>query len=721
MTASTPQARRRGVVLILGAALLLGYVVPCFAPPPAQMVLAPTPESGILERLFPGVPGWWVVLRLCALAAGATVLGWSAPRALIRSGVVSLQAATLIWRRRVAWLPALACCFAVLQLAVLHRLADLSYVEQALFIVGPLLPAILLYLAFVGDGAARRRRPSLQDGYGLMLAGVVGSWAASRLYTSVHSPRAADIVDMWRTFAGLVRLAATRANFLTESMGAAGGAAGDKELQGVNAIQLFFQGLPLLQWTGIVPDLMWMQVWNTIWIAATAVVVGLLARDLFGRPAMPVAAASLLFSPFLLLYQMSPLPMVAVFLSAALLALLVRFWRFDSPVVLALFGSVAGLTATMPTLVPMTGIALLLLGWRLTTTSAVPRVVRLTALLCFLAVLGTGIPDAMTLRSMVDTYALKDWPWSVGERALQGQLSPTIADWTTGDPPPWFLIPLGTLLSPFALARNSHRLWGDTLYEPLSAALAAVGLVCCCRRARQQPAAMVLVLFLGASLLPGFLSSYDRPAPNRVHGALIPLALLAAAGWRVVMGTCRGRQLVVRSLLTSVAIAASGTVLFDVINPRLLSASAIGLMIRAVPPAQLSRVAMLTAEGVPVDPPDTGPRERHYAADWLRKHHPYTDEILRCVPREPIALVDVANPDRLEEFDLLFWSPAIERTAQITRRLCERWSGAALYTLWDPAHLSRVLAARPAGIGWRPPLPKEQWTVRICEREGRRG
>lgn len=719
MRSSNARCRHRSVWLAIGVGLLLTYVVPLFVPPPAQPVLPPTAASGPMERLFPGVPGWWVLARLGALAAGAMILGWLAPRAVMRTAGLVRSPARIVWQRRVRWLPGLACVVATAQLALLHRLADLTYLEQAAFILAPLLPALLLWIAFAVPAAVGPQRWRRWDAFTLLIAAVVVLWSATRLYVSWHAPRAADIVDMWRTFAGLVRLAATKANFLMESMGAAGGATADKELQGVNAIQLFFQGLPILQWSGRVPDLLWMQAWNTLWLAATAVLVGGLARDLFGRPAMPVAAAGLLFSPFLLLYQMSPLPMVAVFLSAALLVLLLRVWRSDSPAALALFGCVAGMTATMPTLVPMTGLALLVIGWHLFTASQIPRVVCLTALLSFLAVLGTGIPDPMTLRSMVDTYALKHWPWSVGERALQGQLSPTIADWTTGDPPPWYLIPLGTLLSPFVLARNSHRLWGDTLYEPVSVALLSLGLVWCVRRARHHPAVPLLVAFLVASLLPGFLSSYDRPAPNRVHGALIPLALLSAAGFRALAGSWRGRRALWASLVATLAIGLSGTVLFDVINPRLLSASALGLVIRAVAPAQLPRVALLTAAGMPSDPPDVAPRERHYSADWLRKYHPYADEIARCVPRQPLTIASLAEPATLDVYELLFWSPAVERTARVTAQICARWPGAALYTLSDPAHLSQALAARPQGPGWKPELPKRQWTVRLCER--RRG
>ena len=90
--------------------------------------------------------------------------------------------------------------------------------------------------------------------------------------------------------------------------------------------------------------------------------------------------------------------------------------------------------------------------------------------------------------------------------------------------------PLASLLSPFASSRTALRLWGDVVYEPVGAALAAIGVAICLRHAwRQRVAALPLALLL-ATLTPGFISSTDQPSLLRIMGAPVAVALLAAVG-----------------------------------------------------------------------------------------------------------------------------------------------------------------------------------------------
>ena len=86
----------------------------------------------------------------------------------------------------------------------------------------------------------------------------------------------------------------------------------------------------------------------------------------------------------------------------------------------------------------------------------------------------------------------------------------------------------------------------------------------------------------------------------------------------------------------------------------------------------------------------------------------YDDEIRTQVPRRPVAVV---HQDELRDHAapadrLYFWSPAVERSAGMTARLCARWPQAALYTVVDRAGLSSLHAASPAGSGWVPACPR---------------
>jgi hypothetical protein len=62
----SPCLARVGFVVAL--VLLSFYAAPLYFPP-ATATLAPPPlEAGLLTRLFPGVPEWWVAVRLVCLA-----------------------------------------------------------------------------------------------------------------------------------------------------------------------------------------------------------------------------------------------------------------------------------------------------------------------------------------------------------------------------------------------------------------------------------------------------------------------------------------------------------------------------------------------------------------------------------------------------------------------------------------------------------------------------
>ena len=690
--------------LVVGLACILLYALPLFVPPQTPAIVAPSANANFIARLFPHVPTWWVVGRLIALLLGAILVAAATSKATIDAPSPHPPAARR-WTR--PWMQYAALLAAAMHAACLRYLAALPPAAQTLYMIWFLVPAGLLAWGCAPASSDTRSDQGGLRGAWRPVGVIIVIWLVFRLVVSWHSPRAADIVDSWRTFGGLVRLATTKRNFLTESM--------DPQLPGVNATPLFFQGLPLLEMTSNPPTLAWVQVANAAWLVLSAAMVARLAAILVGSSVAAVATAIFLFSPFSLLAQLSPTVVFIGPLSAAALGLsLVEFGRSGSPATLVLLGGIAGITATYPALAPATALTLLLAAWRCRKHPRIPWVVMLIALLTFVATLGQGVPGPGALRDMAQTYAASHWPMAVAEPAVQGQLSPTTADWLDAEPPPWWAIPTALLLSPFAIARHPLLLWGDVSFEPLSAGLAAVGLLVCARHVTRWRLSQLLLAFLVATLVPGVLSGYDRPALLRVAGAPVPLALLAAVGFRSIqttLPTATARRWGTGLLLLSIVV--SGTLIFDVVNPRILPASSFGLLVRSVGAADLNRVALLTAHGKPREE-GVDPRRRHWEFDWLRAHHPYIDEIVRCVPRRPIPLVPVDRIDLLAGYDVVFWSPALEQTAGIRQDLCRTWPDAALYTIVDAAGLSRLYAARPRGPGWSPSLPQAQWTTARC-------
>jgi hypothetical protein len=258
------------------------------------------------------------------------------------------------------------------------------------------------------------------------------------------------------------------------------------------------------------------------------------------------------------------------------------------------------------------------------------------------------------------------------------------------------------------------RQWGDSILEPIAAALVAVGLAVCLRHALASPASLGLLALFGVTIAPAFISSYDRPSLLRAHGAPLPLALLAAVGFAALCATVPWRVTRRRAgLMTAGTIVVSGLLFFDVITPRLLRASSVGLLARAVEHGEPGSVAMLTAyqfrDGVAVD--------THLSVDWLLNSHDYVRQIMRAVPRRPVSTVFVealerGDPDAAH--DTFFWTPALEYTAGIGDRLCALWPEATLHTIEDGPHLSRLHALRPSGDDWKPAVPGTQWQATRC-------
>ena len=246
------------------------------------------------------------------------------------------------------------------------------------------------------------------------------------------------------------------------------------------------------------------------------------------------------------------------------------------------------------------------------------------------------------------------------------------------------------------------------------AAVFAVGILVCVRRSLRDRPSLLALVFLAAAMITGFTSTYDRPSQLRLLGASIPLALLAAAGFNGIRSNLPGaalRQGV--TVVVTLAIAVSGTVLFDVVNPRILAASALGLAVRSVDPSELGHAVLLTASGFH-HRTDIDPLHRFWELDWLRKNHPYIDDIVRTVPQQPLAILTFEAARSNPAIEIFLWSPALEETAEVSTQVCQAWPDTALYTIVDAAGLSRVYAARRAGSRWTPKISKNQWAAVGC-------
>src|SRR6187431_3420554 len=91
-----PEERTRRVTLslVVGVILLLIYALPVFVPPPPRWIVPASVDTPFLTRMFPHVPGTWVVGRLLALVAGALLVARAARDRAIRCPPALQRSAT---------------------------------------------------------------------------------------------------------------------------------------------------------------------------------------------------------------------------------------------------------------------------------------------------------------------------------------------------------------------------------------------------------------------------------------------------------------------------------------------------------------------------------------------------------------------------------------------------------------------------------------------------
>lgn len=673
-------ARRSTVRLAVAALFFAGYALPLFWPPAAAPLASHAADASLLTRLFPTVPPWWAAFRLTCLAIAAAL------------GAAATRSRSIPWRVPESGQPTeppvlalnAALAIALVIAAAAFRADTWSRLGQSLFLTASLGAPLLV--AWTGSrGSPRTFRSPAVAPLALLLV-----WLMMRVPAALRSPRCADPIDLWTTFAWLADAVGDGRNLLTHA-----------SQPGVSDAWMLLLGASLLP-EGSEISFAWFQTVHLLWLALTGVALWDAATTVLDRSAAAVATAVLLFSPFFLSLPYNAAPFgLMTFLTAAMLALLARVYVHRSLAAATALGPVIGLAATLPHLIPLAawaavvGLTLALrsprLPWRTTAT----------AVLLAFAVVVPALPDADTVQAMMKTYVARNSEWQGLEAVLLGQRS--IADvpqlFEGGDAGP-LDVPLGALLAPFGIPRTPLRLWGDTLLDPIGAALFALGLAACAWRARHDRRALFALAWVGVAISPGLISAYDRVSLHRMVGAPVVWSMVAAVGYTLL------RQTPVRRRATAVvvgAVAVSGTALFDIVNPRIVPAGWLSIALQANADFGSTGNALFLDYGKPH-------RQR-----WL-----HVETIPHTLPAEPIESRPFAQPSDLEgirstDFAVLYWSPALERDFHVRDAVCSSWPAAVVYTMRDATGVSTAMAAVIDGSQTTPSLPPQRWRARACD------
>ena len=673
---ATARASARSAGLAVAALCAVVYAAPLFRPPPAALPHF-DPDAGLLARLFPDVPPLWIVVRLVALAIAAVLA--SAPAVAADDGAPARAGPRARDRRalRIA-----AVVVAVLQAVAVPWAGALPPLGQAAYVVALALPALL----FAAAVPATRPRPTVGDW--LPTAGIVVAWIAVATVRDVGSPRVADMVDGWRGWVDTLRFVQRNGNMLTEPY--------VRELTAVGSYGLFLNGIPFRQAGGgtlALPTVVLLQV---LWLGVAAAGVAVAATRIAGPAAASVAAAVLLFAPFTRFIAVFPTPFVlgpVVGAGLAVCALVAGRRRTDAAV--AGVGALTGVAITFAPLIPTAALAVAWTGWSLRGARRVDRLAIVAALASFVAAVGPIVPKLLAAGGMpsfrlhgvvalLDSALLGQVPVAAFERAR------ALIVWRPVE------VVLGALLEPFANARTSLRVWGDAVFDPVGAVLVAVGLASCVRSIRTSAGARFVLLLFGAALAPAFVSPVDRV--DAVHAAAlpVPVALLAAAGFAAVAA----RLGVGRAAATAVAaaVAVGGVALFDVVTPRVVVASAPGIMLRAVTADAADRVVLLAY-----------PSRWSVDVYWL-----FDGPITAYAGARPVGFLEYgggplpADGFAAEGKDLLFWSPGLETDVHVRDAVCAQWPWATLWEIRDVSGVGRVHAADIGRRGWTPAGPADR-------------
>jgi hypothetical protein len=675
--------------LALGAALVLVYVAPLFWPPASAPLGAVVPaDASLLQRIFPSVPASWVAVRLLALAAGAVLLTGPAPLGTARL-VSAATSTTAIAHARV-----LALGVALVHVCVVPWAARLGPGAQTAYVLALGAPALVLAL----PGWIRHPRFRELGVRALPAAIVIVAWVLARLVTDPGSPRLADVVDGWRGWLDDLHFVGERKNVLTDLF--------DPGLPGLGGVLLLFHGAPLFE-SGVLPlTFRSVQVFQIASMALCAMLVAVVSELLVGRGVSAIAVAVLLFAPYTRFVTLFPGPFLAgpIYVAAVAACVLVAC-RTRSEAAVAALGGAAALGLTFPGAVPAVAVLVGCAAWALRRSWRELAIACATALASFAAVV---VPAAATVLRPGDLRAHFRWDGliSIIDGNLLGQLPlrDRAPAWAGVSPRPVDAI-VSALLAPFAHPRIAIRLWGDAIFDPVGGALIALGVVACLRSLRRSAAARLLLAVYLAALLPAFASPVD--VVDVVHaGALpIPAALLAAAGFAAIRRSAAPRvRASVAAAIVAAAACVGGTLLFDVVTPRILSASSFGIMFQALRPDDASRVVVLS-----------------YGPGFVRPTRTiFAGPITAFGGPKPVGYFEYDDGDlpvdgfAAEGKDLLFWSHAYDRDVGVADAICRQWPAAVLYEIRDVAGVGRVHAARVGTAPWAPRDAAGRWTTSDC-------
>src|SRR5262249_9716064 len=248
---------------------------------------------------------------------------------------------------------------------------------------------------------------------------------------------------------------------------------------GLGSNFVVISGVPLFQ-TGLVAfSMRSAQIVQVCWLGACAAGIAALASALIGNGVAAVAAALFLFSPYTRFVAIFPGPFIlgpVYGVAIALCAVLACRWKSESA--LAAMGGLCGLALTFPGLIPPTLFLMALTAWQLRRQWRMLWGGAPAGAATFTAALGPAVPAPFTPPPLVTAYGRMYGVGAIMEGVILGQLPASASDMARA------LVVrrpadtvLAALAAPFAHPRLSVRLWGDAIFDPIGAALMAVGML----------------------------------------------------------------------------------------------------------------------------------------------------------------------------------------------------------------------------------------------------
>lgn len=682
----------RSLGLALAACGTVVYVLPLFAPPETAATSLDVSRRALLaERLFPGVAASWVLIRLAGLALAALgflCMGWSTGAREARRVVAPVLPPA---PDRGTGMLALACSLALAGVAI--AAPWLSLWTEFVFLI--LLPAPVVVIAL----RERRGRVARSTYAGLAL---ITFWAATRVWSGWADPRTATTVDTWPVILAF-----------TDAMHEGRSSLYGRFEPGVPDLIHILLGGPILRALGWDVSHAWVRVATILWLSGGAIALQVLARRIAGGPASLVAVAAMLYAPFTLHDTIDAAPYGVV--TALIIGLLLAFHSWiatgsaASLVALAVLGGLAAPFghAAIPT--AMLGLATAAsMVWRF---RQIPAVVVIVSVVALAGVLFPNLPRTEDLVEIRSFYFQRFLPWEHAEAYLLGQRYIMVDFELHAAGFPEFRVSAletvgAALLAPFAIARNGLRHCGDVLLEPIGAVFAVAGLVWTIL-ARGHAYRWIPLFYAAIAIVPGFTTSYDRVSLVRLMNTVPTFALLSAVGFAALQSLWPQRR-TVASLAATGVVVASGWILFERVNPRILPQSWMTIAMEA------GAGASDPADAVFLDFPDASVQE------WL-----FIDIVAAQAGSHPIPV------RRIDESSLLrdasdgwrqwYWSPALEWEHHPSLAFCQAASDGNLFRLWDPPRLSHAWVGS-RDVHWRPKFPAQRWElVSSCANASRGG